>query len=63
MVTIKCIKSITDSSVNRKRTKRETFETTPERVKEMETALGSKFKEYFEVLKVAKIKPEVKKGK
>lgn len=61
MVTIKCIKPITDSSVNRKRNKGETFDTTPERVIEMETALGSKFKEYFEVLKVAKKKQEVKK--
>lgn len=68
MITIKCIKPITDTTVNRKRTKGESFEVSIERVKEIETSLGSKFKDYFEVVKVEKKqtvtkKTTVKKGK
>jgi hypothetical protein len=55
MVTLKCIKPIKDSSVNRKRQLNEVFTATPERVLEMETALGSTFKNYFVVQKVVKV--------
>jgi hypothetical protein len=63
MVTLKCIKPIKDSSVNRKRQLNEVFTVTPERVLEMETALGSTFKNYFVVQKVAKVEKKVSKGK
>ena len=61
MVTLKCIKPIKDSSVNRKRQLNEVFTVTPERALEMETALGSTFKNYFVVQKVEK-KTTVKKS-
>lgn len=68
MVTLKCIKPIKDSSVNRNRLLNEVFEVTPERAIEMETALENDFKKYFTVQKVAKAatkttkKPTVKKA-
>jgi len=55
MVTIKCIKPIKDSSVNRLRQLNEVFTTTPERAVEMQNGLGVKFKDYFVVQKVSKI--------
>ncbi len=55
MVTLKCIKPIKDSSVSRNRQLNEVFTVTPERVLEMETALGSTFKNYFVVQKVEKV--------
>jgi hypothetical protein len=55
MVTLKCIKQIKDSSVNRNRQLNEVFTVTPERVLEMETALEGMFKNYFVVQKVAKV--------
>jgi ferritin-like protein len=60
MVTIKCLKRIQDSTVNRKRNKGESFEVTAQRVKEMESSLGKRFKEFFEVSKIEKIKPAPK---
>jgi hypothetical protein len=54
MVTLKCIKPIKDSSVNRNRQLNEVFTVTPERVLEMETALEGTFKNYFVVQRVAK---------
>jgi hypothetical protein len=63
MVTLKCIKPIKDSSVNRNRQLNEVFTVTPERVLEMETALGSTFKNYFVVQKVEKKTTKVGKNK
>ena len=54
MVTLKCIKPIKDSSVNRNLQLNEVFTVTPERVLEKETALEGKFKNYFVVQRVAK---------
>jgi hypothetical protein len=54
MITLKCIKPIKDSSVNRNRLLNEVFEVTPERAVEMEKNLNGKFNQYFIVQKVAK---------
>ena len=63
MVTIKCIKPIKDSSVNRLRQLNEVFTTTPERAVEMQNGLGVKFKDYFVVQKVAKVATKNEKPK
>jgi hypothetical protein len=64
MIELKCIRPILDTTVNRKRTKGEEFKVTPERVKEMETSLGDKFKLYFEVIKIEKkVTPKISKKK
>jgi hypothetical protein len=60
MITIKCLKPIQDSTVSRKRNKGESFEVTTERAREMESSLGKRFKEFFEVTKIEKIKPAPK---
>ena len=60
MVTIKCIKPIKDSSVNRNRLLNEVFTTTPERALEMQNTLGATFKNYFVVQKVAKVESKTK---
>jgi hypothetical protein len=62
MITLKCIKPIKDSSVNRNRLLNEVFEVTPERAVEMEKNLNGKFNQYFIVQKVAK-KVTTKKAK
>ena len=54
MITLKCIKPIKDSSVNRNRLLNEIFEVTQERAVEMEKNLNGKFNQYFIVQKVAK---------
>lgn len=63
MVTIKCIKQIKDSSVNRLRQLNEVFTTTPERALEMQNTLGATFKNYFVVQKVAKVETKAKTPK
>jgi len=63
MVTIKCIKQIKDSSVNRNRLLNEVFTATPERALEMQNGLGVKFKDYFVVQKVAKVATKNEKPK
>jgi hypothetical protein len=63
MVTLKCIKPIKDSSVNRNRQLNEVFTVTPERALEMEKALGTTFKNYFTVHKVAKVETKSEKPK
>jgi hypothetical protein len=62
MITIKTIRRIKDSSVNRFREKGETFTVTPARLKEMESSIGEKFKLYFQIVKIEKTKePEAPK--
>jgi ribosomal protein L20A (L18A) len=56
MITIKTIRRINDSSVKRFREKGETFTVTPARLKEMESAIGDKFKLYFQIIKIEKVK-------
>jgi hypothetical protein len=63
MVTLKCIKPIKDSSVNRNRQLNEVFTVTPERMLEMEKALGATFKNYFVVQKVEKVETKSEKPK
>jgi hypothetical protein len=66
MITLKCIKPIKDSSVNRNRLLNEVFEVTPERVKEMQDVLKNDFQKYFEVKKIKKqvnTKPKTVKRK
>jgi hypothetical protein len=66
MITLKCIKPIKDSSVNRNRLLNEIFEVTPERVKEMQDVLKNDFQKYFEVKKIKKqvnTKPKTVKRK
>lgn len=66
MITLKCIKQIKDSSVNRNRLLNEIFEVTPERVKEMQDVLKNDFQKYFEVKKIKKqvnTKPKTVKRK
>lgn len=58
MITLKCIKPIKDSSVNRNRHLNEIFEVTHERVKEMQDVLKNDFQKYFEVKKIEKQKSE-----
>lgn len=58
MITLKCIKPIKDSSVNRNRLLNEIFEVTHERVKEMQDVLKNDFQKYFEVKKIEKQKSE-----
>jgi hypothetical protein len=60
MVTLKCIKTIKDSSVNRLRQLNEVFTVTPERALEMDNSLKGNFKNYFVVQKVAKVEKELK---
>jgi hypothetical protein len=62
MITIKTIRRIEDSSVSRFREKGETFTVTPARLKEMESAIGDKFKLFFQIVKIEKAKePEAPK--
>jgi hypothetical protein len=66
MITLKCIKPIKDSSVNRNRLLNEIFEVTQERVKEMQDVLKNDFQKYFEVKKIKKqvnTKPKTVKRK
>jgi hypothetical protein len=66
MITLKCIKPIKDSSVNRNRLLNEVFEVTQERVKEMQDVLKNDFQKYFEVKKIKKqvnTKPKTVKRK
>jgi hypothetical protein len=64
MITLKCIKPIKDSSVNRKRLVNEIFEVTPERAIQIETALGAnEFRKYFVIQKVAKVETKNEKPK
>ena len=63
MVTLKCIKPIKDSSVNRNRQLNEVFTVTPERVLEMDNSLKGNFKNYFVVQKVAKVETKSEKPK
>ena len=51
-ITLKTLKPITDSSVNRKRKLNEQFEVTKERCNEMEKSLGNLFKSYFEIIEI-----------
>jgi hypothetical protein len=60
MITIKTIRRINDSSVKRFREKGETFVVTPARLKEMESAIGDKFKLFFQIVKIEKVKEETK---
>lgn len=64
MITLKCIKQIKDSSVNRNRQLNEVFTVTPERAIQMETALGAnEFRKYFVIQKVAKVETKNEKPK
>jgi len=64
MITLKCIKPIKDSSVNRNRLLNEIFEVTPERAIQIETALGAnEFRKYFVIQKVAKVETKNEKPK
>ena len=63
MVTLKCIKPIKDSSVNRLRQLNEVFTVTPDRAIEMQSGLSSKFKDYFVVQKLAKVESKTKPNK
>jgi len=51
-ITLKTLKPIKDSSVNRQRKLNEEFEVTKTRYDEMETALGKDFKTYFEIITI-----------
>jgi len=51
-ITLKTLKPIKDSSVNRQRKLNEKFEVTKERYDQMELALGNEFKKYFEIVSI-----------
>lgn len=51
-IILRTLKPIKDSSVNRQRKLKEEFKVTKERYDQMESALGSQFKTYFEILEI-----------
>jgi len=51
-ITLRTLKPINDSSVNRKRKLNEHFEVNKERYNQMESALGNSFKNYFEIVEI-----------
>lgn len=63
MVTLKCIKTIKDSSVNRLRQLNEVFTVTPERALEMDNSLKGNFKNYFVIQKISKVEKKEDKPK
>lgn len=51
-ITLRTLKPIKDSSVNRQRKQGEKFDVTKERYDQMESALGNSFKTYFEIVSI-----------
>lgn len=51
-ITLKTLKPIKDTSVDRQRKANEKFEVTQERYNQMEKALGNQFKVFFEIISI-----------